>query len=90
MTNGNFEYRLDQVETIAAILVTHVEAIDSRLEQVTTKLDGLTSNVDTLAALMAQQIHENELDRQQAAADRAQVRSLVEALTQRFSSNGHS
>ncbi|NJR62448.1 MAG: hypothetical protein HC769_28780 [Cyanobacteria bacterium CRU_2_1] len=32
MTNANFEHRLDQVEAIASILVTHVEAIDSRLE----------------------------------------------------------
>lgn len=105
MTNPqNFEPRLDQAEEIASILVNHVEAIDSRLEQVTAKLDrlaqnqeqsdrrieGLTSNIDSLAVLMAQQISENELDRQQAAQDRAQVRSLIEALTQRFSSNGHS
>jgi hypothetical protein len=33
MTNPDFENRLD-VEEISVILVTHVEAIDSRLEQV--------------------------------------------------------
>ncbi|NJR66699.1 MAG: hypothetical protein HC772_17515, partial [Leptolyngbyaceae cyanobacterium CRU_2_3] len=95
MTNSqNFEHRLDQVETIAAILVTHVEAIDSRLERIAAnqeqsdrRLDGLTSNVDALAALMAQQFQQAEQDRIEF---RATVQGILDVLTQRFNSNGHS
>jgi len=56
MTDANFEYRLDQVETIAAILVTHIESIDSRLERIASnqeqsdrRIDGLAARIDGLA-----------------------------------------
>jgi chromosome segregation ATPase len=60
MTNPDFENRLDTVEEIAAILVTHVEAIDSRLEQVTQRLDRIAANHEQWEA--RQQATDGRLD----------------------------
>lgn len=90
----------DEFETVKEILFTVArlqEGTSATLDRVVTNLDTLTFRVDGLASSVSalsdrvdRLVTENELDRQQAAQDRAQVRSLVEALTQRFSSNGHS
>jgi len=90
----------DEFETVKEILFTVArlqESTSATLDRVTTRLDtlairvdGLAASVGTLSDRVDRLVTENELDRQQAAQDRAQVRSLVEALTQRFSSNGHS
>ena len=93
MANPNFESRLDQVEEIAAILVTHIESLDSRLDRIAAnqeqsdrRIEALTSNVDMLAALMGQQFQQAEQDRTEF---RATVQGILDVLTQRFSTNGH-
>ncbi len=71
-------------------LTTRMDTLTFQVERNSSAIDRLTTRMDTLTFQVERLVQESELDRQQATQDRAQVRSLVEALTQRFSSNGHS
>ena len=100
MTQPSEPTRLDQLENITAILVSHAEATDRRINQVTENqlliqqdIQLLTVRLDQLSETVRTQAEQAAIDRRQAEIDRAEFRTTVQgildALTQRFSGNGH-
>ena len=70
------------------------ESTAERDRQREQEITYLFDSINHLAGLSQTQIEQAERDRQQAAIDRAEfrstVRDLLEVLTARFTSNGHS
>lgn len=78
--------RLDRIASSQELYESRMVVSQAENDRRFTEIDRRFAQ---LGERMDQFVAEGERDRQQAAIDRAQVRSLVEALSQRFSSNGH-
>lgn len=86
--------RLDQVEELVSILVTHAEANDRRIGQLadnqlliqqdlqvlTARMSRIGDRVEQVAATVEAIAQQGEQDRSQAATDRADFRSTVENI----------
>lgn len=78
--------RLDRIERILEVVATQQQVNTQAINQLTADIGGLALQIEQMS-------RGAEQDRSQAAIDRAEFRTTVQgildALTQRFNSNGH-
>lgn len=86
--------RLDRMENMLAVLITHAEGTDRRINQLaenqlliqqdlsllTNRVDRLSDRVDVVNATVEAIAQQAEQDRSQAAIDRAEFRSTVQQI----------
>ncbi|MBW4694986.1 MAG: hypothetical protein KME27_24820 [Lyngbya sp. HA4199-MV5] len=94
MTNQTPLDRLDRIEEMLAVLITHTDATDRRINQLTEnqlllqqdisllvhRVDRLGDRVDQVATTIEAIGQQAEQDRSQAAIDRAEFRSTVQQI----------
>ncbi|MGI0485739.1 hypothetical protein ACN4EK_09905 [Pantanalinema rosaneae CENA516] len=92
--------RLDRIERILEAVVVSNQGSSERLDRIeaivgsnTRSIERLTADVEGLALQMEQMMRSAEQDRSQAALDRTEFRTTVQAIldawTQRCGGNGH-
>jgi len=75
--------RLDRVTERLDRVATQQEATDARLDRVVEAISGLTVETDSLRDIVMHFVQLSERDREQASADRAEIRKIWEYLRDR-------